>query len=579
MAKMLGKIPISVKILTMAIGMLGLLIAVIYISYNRLRKVNAEIENLAESIVPITNFVAKADRIALEQELQLERVFTLYESDIPKTQQIEAEIDKFKRQEKQLDRELTAATNLLNAELHSTSAAVREKVDLLKPRLAQIEREHQDFHDRASVAFALLEAGKKEEAYRLEEELETEKDQFDREIANILFDLERLTVKAAKAAQRHQQWVLHLGLCVTAIATGLGLVSASVITVGMVRPTRRLLLSMKAIREGDLNVRIDCTSNDEIGLLATSFNQMAIELKQKEQIKETFGKYLDPRVVERLMSHPDGANTQGQKQVMTVFFSDIEGFGDLGKTLTPDELVRLTNQYLSLMSAPISENYGVIDKFIGTIVMGFWGQPFTGEADHAKLACDAALDQIARLERLRRAIADTVKSAIAPSKLDIRIGLATGSLVVGNVGSESSKSYTVIGDTVNIASRLKGASQQYGVRALMSEETQQQVVEVMETRELDCIKVVGKEEPIRVYELLSRKGELDPTRTQLREAFERGLSCYRHRHWESALSQFDICLQLDVRDRPSQLYLQRVQQFREHPPADDWDGVWRLTRK
>lgn len=580
MAKMLGKISISVKILTMALGMLGLLIAVIYISYNRLRKVNTEIENLSESLLPITTFVAEADLLAIEQELHLERVFTLYELETPKPKQIEAEIDGFKQQEKQIDRALTAATNLLNAEFSSSSrASVREKIDLLKPRLVQIKQEYQDFHDRVSSAFALLEAGKKEEAYRLESELETEKDQFDREVAKILFDLEQLTVKAAKAAQGHQQWVLHLGLFVTAIATGLGLFSASVITIGIVGPTRRLLLSMKSVREGDLNADIDLTSNDEIGLLAASFNRMVGELKQKEKIKETFGKYVDPRVVERLMNHPDGANTQGQKQVMTVFFSDVEGLGDLAQTLTPDELVRLTNRSLSLMSAPVSDNYGVIDKFIGTMVMGFWGPPFTREEDHAKLACYAALDQISQLDRLRHQSADTAQTPIALSKLEVRIGLATGSLVVGNVGSQSSKSYTVIGDTVNTASRLKGASKQYGVRAMMTEETQQQVAEAVETRELDYIKVVGKEEPVRVYELLSRKGELDPTRTQLREAFERGLSCYRHRDWEQAQFQFETCLQIDADDRPAQLYLGRVQQLREHPPAEDWDGVWHLTRK
>jgi adenylate cyclase len=163
--------------------------------------------------------------------------------------------------------------------------------------------------------------------------------------------------------------------------------------------------------------------------------------------------------------------------------------------------------------------------------------------------------------------------------LDLHFGISTGDLVVGNMGSEQSKSYTVLGDTVNTASRLKGACKQYGAHIMVTESTQAMIREVIVTREIDLIQVMGKDEPLRVFELLGRQGELDQATSELRDHFEEGVLAYRSQAWDQALRGFESCLRLKPDDTPAALFIERVQTLRDNPPGDDWDGTWRLTKK
>ncbi|NET54764.1 MAG: HAMP domain-containing protein [Symploca sp. SIO2E6] len=573
------RISIGIKIFSIATSMLGLMLLVVYVSSNRLRKVNQEITGLADYTIPITNFVAKINVHALEQERHSERVLKLYEIEPLNLERIEEEKRLFEQRGDRVDEELAEAIHLVDqAATQAQISTNRQKWTQIKPILEQIEAEHQEFHDQTLAVFELLAASKFEEAHQLEAGLDSEADQFNQEIGDVFLELEEFTVEAAAAAEGHQEAVQRLSRVVATFATAFGLLSASVVTAGLVKPVRRLTQSTQVIRQGNLDAQVEVTTRDEIGSLARSFNTMVDELRLKKKLEDTFGKYVDPRVVKSLMAQSEGAHTEGERQVMTVFFSDIDGFSAITDTLTPDELVEVTNQYLTLMSAPISDYSGVIDKFIRTMVMGFWGPPFTGETNHAQLACCAALEQIARLGKLCQLMAEAAgKTVQVPIKL--HIGIATGSLVVGNMGSAAAKSYTVMGDTVNTASRLKGVSKQYGTQVILAEETYQMAAEAVEVREVDLIQVVGKQEPVRVYELLGRKGEISENAIALRDSFEEGLKAYRQQDWEEAQQCFEKCLHINGTDGPADLYLQRVQTLRESPPAPDWDGVWRLTKK
>lgn len=572
-------ISIGIKIFGIATSILGLLLLVVYVSSNRLRKVNQEIAVLANYTIPITNLVAKVNVNTLEQERHFERILKLYEIEPLNLKRIEEEKKLFEQKGDRVYEELAQAIQLVNqASSQAQISSNQQKWTQIEPMLEQIEEDHWEFHQHTTAVFELLAASKLDKAHQLEAGLETEADHFHEEIGEIFLELELFTVRAARATEVHQNTVQHLSRFAATFATIFGLLSTSVVTVGLVKPVRRLTRSTQAIRQGNLDAQVEVMSKDEVGSLARSFNTMVEELRLKKKLEDTFGKYVDPRVVKSLMAKSEGANTQGERQVMTVFFSDIDGFSAIADTLTPDQLVQVTNQYLTLMSAPISDYSGVIDKFIRTMIMGFWGPPFTGDTNHAQLACYTALEQIARLEQLRQLMAEAAGKTVQPP-VNLHIGIATGSLVVGNMGSEFAKSYTVMGDTVNTASRLKGVSKQYGTPVILAEETYQMAAEAIEARELDLIQVVGKQEPVRVYELLGRKGEVTENALALRDTFKQGLRAYRQQDWEQAQQFFEQCLRINITDYPAILYLQRVQTLRKNPPAQDWDGVWRLTKK
>jgi adenylate cyclase len=265
--------------------------------------------------------------------------------------------------------------------------------------------------------------------------------------------------------------------------------------------------------------------------------------------------------------------------MMTVSFCDMKGFTSIGEGLTPRGLVNVINQYLTTMSSPIREHNGIIDKYIGDAIMAFWGPPFTSDEDQARLACLAALDQLARLSIFRQELPELMGIKRGLPDINMRIGIATGEVVVGNIGSDIMKSYTVMGDTVNLASRLEGVNKSYGTRILIGEDTAKRTTDTIETREIDSILVVGKIEPQRVFEVLGRKGEVDQTMLALGERFAAGLAAYRQQAWPQAKAEFEACLAVAPDDGPARVFLQRVTYLAEHLPGPAWNGVWSMTEK
>jgi class 3 adenylate cyclase len=426
---------------------------------------------------------------------------------------------------------------------------------------------------------SLLEASEPEESHLmklpiLETILIEEERDFNQKLEGILEELAKFTERSAIAAEEHEQRIIRLNWMLTSSATIFGLLYASIITLGLVKPVKKLLGGTLAVEQGNLDIRVAIQSRDEIETLAEAFNAMVEEVQEKERIKATFGQYVDPRIVENLIAQTSTGQETGNKQMMTVFFSDVAGFSTISELLTASGLVNLINQYLTLASEPIAHYQGVIDKFIGDAVTAFWGPPFVSEADHAKLACFAALDQFKQLEKLRQMMPELMGFRKGLPDVNIRIGLASSELVAGNIGSEQFQSYTVIGEAVHLAEELESTNKQYGTKILILSETKQLAGDAIATREIDWLYLGDRSQPVPVYELLARSEELDPTIAQLRDRFEAGLNAYRHRQWSEAISNFQACLEIQPDDRPSQVYLQRIQQLSETPPPQDWDGVW-----
>jgi adenylate cyclase len=264
---------------------------------------------------------------------------------------------------------------------------------------------------------------------------------------------------------------------------------------------------------------------------------------------------------------------------MTVYFCDIMGFTTISEGLTPRGLVSIINQYLTTMSVPIRQHSGIIDKYIGDAIMAFWGPPFSSDEDQSCLACLAALDQMVRLETFRQELSEIMGIRRGLPDISVRIGIATGEVVVGNIGSDVMWSYTVMGDAVNLASRLEGVNKAYGTRMLIDETAAQRTEDMIETREIDTILVVGKTEPQRVFEILGQTGKVDEVVLALRDHFVAGLAAYRRQAWAEAAMAFDACLDLVPDDGPSSVFRSRVAHFMEHPPELGWNGVWLMTEK
>jgi adenylate cyclase len=268
-----------------------------------------------------------------------------------------------------------------------------------------------------------------------------------------------------------------------------------------------------------------------------------------------------------------------ERQVATVFFSDIKGFSGLGELLTATTLVKLLNTYFSEMTTLIHARNGIIDKLIGDGLMAFWTAPFSRGESHAADACLAALAQQRAIGELQQRLSDILGLRRELPEFRVRMGLATGDLVVGTIGAPTARSFTVIGDTVNLASRLEGANNAYETSILVDGETFQLAQNDIEGREIDIITVFGKVEPVRVYEIMAPAGGLSDAEQELRGLFAEGLAAYRARDWDQSEQRFAQCLAVMPADGPATVFRRRCEFLRAKTLPADWDGVWQLTDK
>ena len=304
----------------------------------------------------------------------------------------------------------------------------------------------------------------------------------------------------------------------------------------------------------------------------TSF-RVIHEEREKRKIRKTFSQYLSPGVIELIEKDPQKyIRTGGEIKDLTVMFSDIRDFTSLSEGLTPDELVQLLNQYLSAMTDIIFRNLGTLDKYIGDAIMAFWGSPYP-QQDHAYRACCCALEMIAGLETMNRKWVEQGGRPIA-----VGIGLNTGPVNVGNMGSDKRLAWTVMGDNVNLASRLEGMTKQYRSRVIISEGTYHQVAHQFVGREVDRIRVKGKKKPVVIYELMAPISERD-TYAPLLAQFNAALDVYRSQNWLEATGKFGELLAVYPDDGPTQILLQRCVEFLEDAPDHDWDGVYVMKSK
>ncbi|MFE8597662.1 adenylate/guanylate cyclase domain-containing protein [Archangium violaceum] len=331
-------------------------------------------------------------------------------------------------------------------------------------------------------------------------------------------------------------------------------------------PLVQLEAAARQVRLGALDVEVPVRGTDEVGRLTGAFNEMVAGLRQRDQIHGLFKRYLNPQVVDELIRNPEKAAPGGERRELTVLFSDLVGFTSMSEEMSPEALVDVLNGYFERATEVLGEHGATLDKFIGDAIMCFWNAPLPQE-DHAARACLTALRLVAVVDKLAPEL-----EARGVSRLDCRIGLNTGPGVVGNIGSRAAQDYTVIGDTVNLASRLEGAAKVYGTRILVSEETVLAARGTVLARELDLLRVKGRQLPVRVYELVDVAGAPPPAHLA---RFAEGLALYRARRFTEARERFLS----SPEDPPSRVFAARCEALSLQPLPEDWDGVFSLDTK
>jgi adenylate cyclase len=574
------RLSIRRKIVGIAVGLIVLMVITSVLSTLMSNRVEHLLEELNARYIPAYGDLARANIRSLERALALRRLVIAKTQVPPDEDGYSALLRLFNEKDAEVEREAGSARKLINAIIDDVStpsddAALARIDNRIVDAMTELRRPLSEEHAKLLNQLDANDFGQVQATLARVDAL---RDQFTQKIDAIRADMLSQVFASASAVIRNQQRAIVLSAIVTALAAILGLGFALVVSSGITRPVRQLLEGTRDIEAGRLDQLVSVSTRDEIGQLTAAFNRMIEQLRRNERIRDTFGRYIDPKVAEALIDRPDVA-TEGQRRVMTVMFCDMKGSASLSQEMTPQGLVKIMNCYLTTMSEPIREHHGVIDKYIGDAIMAYWGPPFNEDADQSRLACLAAINMVDRIPDLRRQLPELLGVRVIPAECDIRIGIATGEVLTGSIGSALMMSFTVMGDAVNLASRLEAVNKVYGCRILISQATAAVVGSDFELREIDRVTVAGQNVPQGVFEVMGRCGELSEQRQILRSRYEEGLAAYRACRWEEARDAFNAALDASPGDGASLTLLSRIDRLQSNPPPNDWDGSWQMDQK
>lgn len=376
--------------------------------------------------------------------------------------------------------------------------------------------------------------------------------------------LQRSLKDALRSYFRLRVSLIVLSIVAILISTAGGVLIARTVS----RPVLTLVKGVREIGKGNYEHNVALNQQDEIGEMADAFNQMSKGLMERDRVRNLLGKVVSPDVATELLRSKE-IKLGGEERTMTAFFSDILSFTSISERMEPAEVVELLNEYLSAMSDIIYEFGGTVDKYIGDAIVAFWGAPLP-EENHPELCVRAAVAMQKKLVEMRTSWREQGRV-----ELFMRVGINTGRMVVGNMGSKERLDYTIIGDAVNLASRLEGANKHYGTNIIVSQFTQLHIKEKFLIRELDIVRVKGKEEPVRIFEVIDYMENTSEEKRDFVRLFDQALSAFRNLELKKAENLFKRCEELSqVPDKASKLYLQRISELTLSPPPKDWDKVY-----
>ena len=452
------------RIVTIAVGLIILMMATSILSMVMVERVGHLLDELTSRYIPANTHLTRINTLSLERALAMRRMVIARMQEPPDEDGYKLRKQLYDTKGTEIDSEAQAVRKLINAIIEDTSTASdNAALGRVDSRIDSLMNDARRYLKQESGELLLqLEARDFAAVRRSLARADALRDELDEKIGAVRAEMIKVSYGAIETIRSDQTQAVLTSAIVTLLAAIVGLIFANLVSGGIIRSVLQLLEGTRAVEAGQLDQSIDVKTGDEIGQLAGAFNRMVVQLRDNQRVRETFGKYIDPRVVEGLIDRPTLTAAEGQRRVMTVLFCDLKGFTSLSEGMTPQGLVKVMNRYLSIMSEPIRSNRGIIDKYIGDGIMAYWGPPFVDEADHAHFACLATTEMIERIATLRKEIPELLGVLGTPMETcDLRIGVATGEALVGSIGSDVMMSYTVMGDVVK--SRLTPGRREQGV--------------------------------------------------------------------------------------------------------------------
>jgi len=566
------------KIMTGVIALLILFAGALGTTLYLVNDSDEEVGGILKYHLPILTRLNALDVVTYEIEVIAHR---LIEETNPSKQRIEEIHARTEKCRDQIEAIFHETKTLLEAGSKDSQNDLEDRLEMARliGSLDSLKSEVDRFSKEAALPVELIAQGKGEEARKALGNLHNY-EYLDPIITSVREKANRLTIDSLKETHGNIFNIIWTNAVLFLSASVLGFLVFLLITGRLQKAFRSLICAFHETADGKYSSPLPVTSEDEIGELTTSFNTMVEQLKSKEKLRDSFGQFLDPRIVANVIDPVTGELRQSaERRKVTIFFSDIAGFSGIGEQLTADTMVRLLNRYFTAATEVVRRNHGIVDKFIGDAVMAFWASPFSEGETHARDACLACLEMRTAFAEIAKEISDIIGLRRNLPKFHVRMALATGDTVIGTVGSNTTKSFTVIGDTVNIASRLEGVNKIYGTDLIINEDCFHLAEREIEAREIDLVTVYGKTEPVRIYELLGKVGELDVSTLQLRDTFATALQKYRQQKWDEAEKGFKACLKIRENDGPSLEFITRIATFSRTPPPKDWNGVWQTASK
>jgi len=566
------------KIMTGVIALLLLFAAALAITLYMIKDSDDEVSGISEYHLPILTRLNSLDVITYEIEVLAHRLMDEAKPTQKRAEEIHA---RSQRCRQEIDSIFEETKRLADAGSKDARNDLADRLEMARMvgEIDSLKSEVDRFSEAATLPVELMTQGKSAEARKAIGNLQ-DYEYLDPIITSARRKANQLAMDSLLETRANIFSIIWTNAVLFLSASLLGLFVFLLITGRLQTAFRRLTSAFHETADGKYSDPLPITSGDEIGELTSSFNTMVDQLKSKEKLREAFGQFLDPRIVANVVNPATGELRQSaERRTVTIFFSDIAGFSGIGEQLTADTVVRLLNRYFTAATEVIRRNHGIVDKFIGDAVMAFWASPFSEGETHARDACLACLEMRSAFAAIANDISNITGLRRNIPKFHVRVALATGEALIGTVGSDTTKSFTVIGDTVNIASRLEGVNKIYGTDLIINEDCFHLAEQDVEAREIDLLTVYGKTEPVRIYELLGKIGELDSSTSQLRDTFATALQKYREQKWTEAENGFQNCLAIRKNDGPSLEFLTRIATFARTPPPKDWNGVWQTASK